>query len=216
MATEGKEQEEPVGRIGRVKGWILTLGAMAGALAAVYGLAIALFPTLQPTQPSMEATATLSNLKVEPNITLGEYLGRPGVPAQAVEDATDRLSEEQRERAGSIVYFDVELRGFEGEPCFLRWSVYDAKSRKPVTGLTGQSAWPSDKIVPNHQVSRAVKETWVPFPQNGRGPFLIDLELYTIIDESEARLDSEEVTTDTRSEVVQGESTGPVADDGAP
>lgn len=210
------EEEKPVGMFERAKRWILAAGAVAGALATMVGLVFVLFPALQPPKTSAEATATLSNLEVDHNITLEDYLRRPGVPARAVADAASRLSQEQYERAGSIVYFDVELRGFEEERCFLRWSVYDAESNKPVAGLIGQSAWPSDIIVSHHQVSRAVKETWVPFPRDGEGAYLVDLELYTTVDEDEVRLDSEEVTTGAHGEVVQEEPTGPVEDGGAP
>jgi hypothetical protein len=163
MATGGEERKPTlkgrIERLGRVKAWIVGLGAVATALTSVYALATTLFPALKPSQSPTQIRATLSNLTVEPGVVLGEYLGRPGVPAEAKEDAANQLSEEQLRKVGNVVYFEVEFTGFQRKSCYFRWSMHHADSRKPVDEFTNQPAWPSEEIQPHTQVSRAQFET---------------------------------------------------------
>jgi hypothetical protein len=181
--------------LSRVKTLIVGLGGVAGALVAIYSLATLLFPALQPTPPSLVAKATLSNPEVIPNVTLGEYIQQSTIVTE--KNVASSLSDEQRQRLGSIIYFDVELRGYEGQRCDLRWSIYDADTKQPISGLTQQPAWPTAILVAHHQVSKSQWETWVPFPREGHGPFLVRLEIYTNVGEQEVRLDATEVTIGT-------------------
>jgi hypothetical protein len=170
------------------------VAAIGSAVSMMFTGAAWLFPSIKPPPPSVESEANLSNLEVVPNVTLGEYFQWPGMPAK---DVASRLSEEQLQRLGSIIYFDVELKGFAGERLALKWSVFDADTTRPIRGLTNQGAWPSNFVRPQHDVSRRQLETWVPFPQNGRGAFLVRLDVYATLDGGEALLDSEEVEVST-------------------
>jgi hypothetical protein len=183
--------------LGRLKAWLIGLGAVAGALTTLLTLVFLLVPGWKPTGSPTEVRATLSNLQAEPDVTLREYLRRPGVPLKAGEDANNLLREEELDRVGSVIYFDVELKGFEGECCHAVWSMYDAKTKKLVSeGLTNQSAWPSDPLTSRSQVNSAPHTTWVPLPRDREGPFLVRLEIYTTVDGAEVRRDYEDVTID--------------------
>jgi hypothetical protein len=142
MATGGEERKPTlkgrIERLGRVKAWILGLGAVATALTSVYALTTTLFPALKPSQSPTKIGATLSNLTVEPDVVLGEYLGRPREPAEAREDAANQLSEEQLRKVGNVIYFEVELAGFQRKSCYFRGSMHYADSRKSVDGFTNQ------------------------------------------------------------------------------
>lgn len=79
----------------------------------------------------------------------------------------------------------------------LKWSMFDAATGKPVGGLTEQPAWPQNYVRPQHNVSKNQFETWVPFPQNNEGTFVVGLEVYATIEGSQVRMDSEEVKVTT-------------------
>jgi hypothetical protein len=121
MATGGEERKPTlkgrIERLGRVKAWVIGLGAVATALTSVYALTTTLFPALKPSQPPTEIGATLSNLTGESDVVLVEYLERPGVPAEAKEDAANQLSAEQLRRIGNVIYFEVEFTGFQRKSC---------------------------------------------------------------------------------------------------
>jgi hypothetical protein len=107
------------------------------------------------------------------------------------------LSQEQRQSLGSIIRFDLELKGFAGKLVSLKWSIFDAATGKPVEDLTEQPAWPQNHVRPQHNVSKNQFETWVPFPQNNEGTFVVGLEVYSTIEGSQVRMDSEEVKVTT-------------------
>ena len=163
---------------------------MATTLTTVVALIFILVPTLKPTEPSPVAGATLSISRVERDVTFGEYLQRPWVPNEGAVE-----TEEQLEMVGNVVYFDVELQGFAGKQAYARYTVYDADTGKPITGLTNRSAWPTDELLPRSQTSKAQDETWVPVPLDGSsGSYVVRIELYTILDEQQRRLASDEET----------------------
>ena len=123
---------------------------MAGALTAVIALVLALFPGAKPAGPSLEGRATLSISRVEHGVTFGEYLRRPWV--QKVGAVENR---EQLKMVGNVVYFDIETRGFSRKSAHVRYTVYDAGTEDPVSGLAFRRAWPSDTIIPSSQTSKA-------------------------------------------------------------
>jgi hypothetical protein len=203
VATSGQERKQTlkgrIQRLGRARAWIIGLGTVATALTSVYALTTTLFPALKSSEPPAEIGATLSNLTVEPDVVLGEYLERPGVPAEAKEDAANQLIAGQLRSSGNVVYFEVEFTGFQRKSYYFRWSVYHVDSRKPVDGFTNQPAWPSEEIQPHTQVIRAQFETWIPLPEeDGSSTYLVGLVMYSTIDEEEVRLDSAEVTMVTQ------------------
>ncbi len=175
-------------RIGRVRFLIIGVGTVAGALAAVFGLIFMLFPGLRPPEPSLEGSATLSISRVEHNVTFGEYLQRPWVPTEGAVE-----SDEQLQIAGNVVYFDVETQGFAKKSAYLRYTMYDTDTEKPISGLAFRRAWPYEAIIPSGQTSKAQLETWIPVPLDGSsGPYVVWIELYTYSNEQEIRLASDE------------------------
>jgi len=174
-----------------VAGGLVTVGTAIGMLFTGVSL---LFPSVRPPPPSKEGGATLSNLDVIRTVTLGEYLRWPGMPAK---NQGTRVSQEERQRLGTIIRFDLELKGFAGKRVSLKWSVIDADTGRPVGGLTEQPAWPQNYVKPQHIDSKNQFETWVPFPRNNNGTFLVTLEVYATIEGNEMRMDAEEVTINT-------------------
>jgi len=193
--TTNDEEQKPTAKKSRVRAWIegigrvrtlvVGIGAVAGALTAVFAFTFILFPNLNPP---LEGSATVGIARVEHNVTFGEYLQRPWVPKEGAVE-----SDEQLEIVGNVIYFDVETQGFAREEAYTRYTLYDMDTDKPVNGLAFRSAWPSDIVIPGKQTSKAQLETWVPVPQDGStGPYMIWIELYTIIDQQERRLASDE------------------------
>jgi hypothetical protein len=168
------------------------VGAVVSTFAAILGVAAWLFPSLQPQPPSSETWADLSNLAEGPHLTLNEYLQRPGVPATDRQNAENLLGGEDKGKVGSVVFFDVEVKGYRGEPTHIVWSLYEEGTRKPVVGLTNQKAWPYSLIEPRSETRKLALETWVPLPRESKGPFVLSLEMFG--GEGEGRLDYEEVT----------------------
>lgn len=172
-------------------GGLVTVGT---AITMIFAAVAWLFPSIQPPPPSTEGGGTLSNLEVVSSVTLEEYLQYPGMPAKV---RASELSQEQRQRLGNIIRFDLELKGFAGKRVSLKWSMFDAATGKPVDGLTEQPAWPQNYVRPQHNVSKNQFETWVPFPQNTEATFVVGLEVYSTIEGSQVRMDSEEVKVTT-------------------
>ena len=99
-------------RIEPVRALIVGIGAVAGALTAVFAFIFLLLPNLNPP---LEGSATLSISRVEHNVTFGEYLQRPWVPNEGALE-----SDEQREMVGNVIYFDVETQGFARQEAYTR------------------------------------------------------------------------------------------------
>jgi hypothetical protein len=167
--------------------------AVATGLAAVLGVVASLFPSWLPQPPSSETWAEITALREGPHISLEDFLQRPGIAPEAKTDAETILSAEQRDKVGSVVFFEVEATGYEGEPIHIVYSVYEANTDKAISELTKQPAWPNNSIEPKSEGRKLALETWVPFPREGEGPFLVSLHLYGD-DPAEGRLDEEEVT----------------------
>ena len=176
--------------------WKVVVGVVP-VLSTILTTLFLLMPSLKPPELPREGGATLSNLRVITNVTRGEFLQRPGIPQEAVAYG-NQLSEEQLEQLGSALTFDVELKGPPEEEYYLRWSIYDAVTGKPLDGMTNQSAFPSDIVRPHSPVSHRGLMTWIPLYPDGNSPFLIDLEIYRLIEEMEVPLDSKEVSIGTQ------------------
>jgi hypothetical protein len=171
---------------------------VAGGIVTVWSVIGIIFPSLLPLPRSMEGEGTLSNLKVvRSNETLGEYFQWPSMQGGQAEDEESRVSDDQLQRLGSIISFDITLKGFAGKTVAIRWSVFDADTGKPVSGLTEQPAWPSKYIEPQHDVSKTQRETWVPFPPNDKGTFSVQLEVWAWIKGNEVLLDYKRVKVST-------------------
>lgn len=173
------------------------VGAVATTVATILGILPWVFPSLQPQPPSSETWAEITALREGPHLSLGEYIQRPGVGAEARRDA-ETLSEEDRERVGSILFFDVEATGYEGESIHAVWSLYEVDTGKAISGLTNQKAWPYSLLAPRSQSRKLSLETWVPFSREHEDPVLASLELFG--GEEEGRLDYEEVTISAQNE----------------
>jgi len=168
------------------------VGAVATTLATILSILPWLDPSLQPQPPSSETWAALSNVKEGPHVRLREYIQRPRVPAERRRDAETMVSEEDKERVGSIVYFDLEAEGYEGEPIHIVWTLYEVDSGTLISsGLANQKAWPFSLIEPLSQSRGLELETWVPLPQGREEPFVVGLDVFG--SETEGPLANEEV-----------------------
>lgn len=179
-----------------IAGGVVTVGT---AISMISGRVTGILSFLNPS-PSPEGSIQLSKLKVESNdVTLGQYLSWPNVPAQ---DQRLKLSEEDRQRLGSVIDFDLNVKGFEDRTVYLKWTVFYANPMRTVDGLTKQPAWPSNQAQPQRRSSKRKFQTWVPFPRNDKGTFLVSLEA-DVHDPDNGKLvpyDSEEVKVRTPDE----------------
>ena len=174
------------------------VGVVASTVATILGILTFLFPSLQRQPPPSETWADLSDLKAGPSVSLEEYIQRPGVPTSARRDAETSVAEEDRKKVGRVVYFDLEAKGYQGEPIRIVWSLSEADTGKLIGGLTAQKAWPNSLIEPKSQSRKLALETWVPLPRERKGPFVVGLEVFGG-GESEGRLEYEEVTIGSRN-----------------
>ena len=190
------------------------LVAVAAGISAVIGVVTGGFtiltwfvPSIQPPPPSIEGEATLSKLEAVPDVTLGESFQWPGMPAKG---EISQASKEERQRLGTFIIFDLELKGFAGDTLTLRWSVYDADTGKPVAELTDQPAWPTHHVRPRHDVSRSQLETWVPYPRSSDDAFWVALDVYATLAGEDTRIDSEKIRIKTpEKRTAETEAAGP-------
>ncbi len=140
------------------------LGAAVSTIATIAGLVLVFAPGLKPDAPAPEKGAAFSDVTVDKNVSLGDYLRR-------IDGSLSGYTDQQLRRRGAIVAFHVTITGHKGEDLPLRWGVYSADDgaqvyREKATTLTPEAA-----------VDEASSQVWTPLPR-GRGPYYVLLQLF--------------------------------------
>jgi hypothetical protein len=203
----------------RIRGWfsdlsktkkvatlLVTIAGGFVTVATAISMAVSgyqwVFHSETPRSTEREPTAAgvdFSDVKVQPNVTLGQYLEMPGLSDKVRES---EVSNVERQWLGNIIRFRLELKAFKKRTVSLKWTVSEAATLRPVEDMKEQPAWPQERVRPLHDTSENQYETWVPFPLDGRGTFLITLEAYATIKGNTERLDSTSVKVSTPDNVT--------------
>ena len=102
------------------------LAVLATLLAALVGGIFVIFAAFVPVWTAPKTLrASLSDLTIESNVSLEEYLKRSKLPF-------DEYSDDELGQFGYVVHFKVEMEGFKNRECPVIWSVYDAKTKSKI------------------------------------------------------------------------------------
>lgn len=165
-------QQKSNGGWSLLKTAIVGAGAVAGAIASII-TCLALFglnplARLQPTSTPVLMTGELSKLDLEFVKNFGDYVGR-----QSFMLSSD-YSESELQSKGVIVHFVAKITGFKGQPCSIRWGVYDSVSQELLLSSTIRYEL---TLTPETDTDQASAFIWVASPQY-IGTYHARLELY--------------------------------------
>jgi hypothetical protein len=165
-------QQKSNGGWSLLKTAIVGAGAVAGAIASII-TCLALFglnplARLQPTPTPVLMTGELSKLDLEFVKNFGDYVGR-----QSFMLSSD-YSESELQSKGVIVHFVAKITGFKGQPCSIRWGVYDSVSQELLSSSTIRYEL---TLTPETDTDQASAFIWVASPQY-IGTYHARLELY--------------------------------------
>jgi hypothetical protein len=171
----------------------VSLTAITAAVAlvtAAVGLIFDLWPSLRP-DPRSEFQAEVRVVTVDRGVSYRAFLARTliGDFDRALREA--KAAGVFLDDPGSLVYVETTLRGFKRRTTKLRWSVYDAATRRRVAlpdlsdvfGAVESGEAPAD---------RSVQRLWIyPLPER-RKLYFVRIELYTDNEETLLALDDSE------------------------
>jgi hypothetical protein len=158
---------EPEARAGWKRpspGALLALaGTIVGLISGIAGLIFLFNPDLQPSGEADEQAATLSNLRVRPNLSFRDFLAHEDFPS------TGYTPKKLAER-GAMLQFRVSITGFEGRALVLKWELFDAAAGHQVAESLDRS------IKPTTRTNTANQRFFVPLPQKA-GSYYAVVEL---------------------------------------
>jgi hypothetical protein len=165
--------------------------AAIALVGGVTGLVFDLSPGLRP-DPRNTRSADVKVIAVETGVRQGDWLDRATPSKQEADrklralvrakagdpDDPADVAAVRRER-GTLIYVQTTVEGFKRDDVRLRWSVYDARTKRRVRDreLHDQEAVEVRLAAPT---DRSVTQTWAPDPlveEDGRGPFFTRFEL---------------------------------------
>lgn len=174
-----------------VSGTLATvLGALVlAALAVIYGW-------LRPDPPATR-WVEISNVRItDQTVTLWDfvidYFHLPADTIQTPEQLRAQLgaqqlptdvSDEALRTLGFVVAYDATFSGLVNQPCYVRWTVYDANTHQRLseTYLRDQPAFPHGQITPTAQEDHVSDQIWIPRPARA-GTFFVRLDVFDTSD----------------------------------
>jgi hypothetical protein len=137
---------------------------LAGALIAVVGIFLMLWPSLKPEAAPATKAAQLSNPTLDRDITFGQYLDRKELPRRPYSNAV-------LARRGAFVTFDFRIEGYRGKRLPLRWQLLDARTGDQISQSRDVA------ITADATTDRGSWDVWVPLPRGHRRVF-VQVQLY--------------------------------------
>ena len=130
-------------------------GAAIGVVTSVTALVFTFAPDLRPSGDPPAQSAKLSELRVNPHASYGQYLARIDQPTGGYQPA-------QLRRRGALLDFRVRIEGFKGRSLLLKWELFDDVSGDQVNESKAV------QITPTNQTNEATWQFFVPIPQKNR------------------------------------------------
>lgn len=155
-----------------------TLTAIVALVAGLVSLAFTLRPSLRPDPRDVQA-GTLKAAAIEEGVTLADFLARIGA---ADSDEALRLSPCARRLPGTLVYAEVDIRGFKSRDIDLRFYTYNARTGRrlrvhPKHWVNSSPSQPAARLTGEVPSDRSVWLQWVRWPYRD-GRFFVRFELY--------------------------------------
>lgn len=170
MSAEATPAPEPAPKrglrkwLGDLSTGVKTIGAVAGAIAAVLGVVFLLLPNLRPERTPEEGSATFEKPTLEQPVTFGQYLRRIELPATG--------TKEQLEQVGVIAEVQLTIKGYRGKSLPLRWYLLDLGTNDIVYESSRKYSFQADR-----NVATVSQPFWAPMPDTP-GQFKIVFEIW--------------------------------------
>jgi hypothetical protein len=138
-------------------GTLESLSAIVGICVGVAALAAQFIPGATVNRhPDKHATMTVRDIK--PRITRGEFSQRMNIDVS-------EFSKADLAEVGNVVWLEIGLTGFKGQPLDLSYGLYDLNAREALLPDTGKQI-PLTK--PGHDVQTVFQPVWVGYPRTQR------------------------------------------------
>lgn len=138
-------------------GTLESLSAVVAICVGVAGLAAQLIPGATVTRhPDKHAAMTVRDVK--PRITRGEFSRRMKLDVS-------NISAADRAEVGNVVWLEIDLTGFKGQPLELLYGLYDLNAREALLPDTGKQV---PLIKPDHDVQTVFQPVWLGYPRTQR------------------------------------------------
>ncbi len=131
------------------------VAAVIGLATSVTALVFTFAPDLRPSGDPPAQSAKLSELRVNPRASYGQYLAR-------IDQPTGGYRQAQLQRRGALLDFRVRIEGFKGRSLLLKWELFDDVSGDQVNESRAV------QIRPTNQTNEATWQFWVPLPRKSR------------------------------------------------
>lgn len=147
-------EAEPSG-LSSVKTSFKVFAAVVGVATSVTALVFTFAPDLRPSGAPPAQSATLSELRVDPDASFRQYLER-------IDQTTAGYRPAQLRRKGALLDFRARIEGFKGRSLMLKWELFDEASDDQVNESK------AIRITPTNQTNEATWLFWVPLPRKHR------------------------------------------------
>lgn len=147
------------------------------------GVSLALFNNWRAPQT---LSAKIGKLTVETNVVLSNYL-------KSTDSSPSDYTEALLEQVGYVVHVQVQLDGFKGRKCEMRWEVYDSATRERIFFADWDDEQTAIYLVAEAASDISSPKFWVP-PSPDNKPFFVHVMIF---DDKNERLtyDNTEIIT---------------------
>ena len=168
--AKSNDKEKKKGRVRALwyehKVAVIVIGAVVTIATSVTGAV--LIKTFEGWRaPKKFAAKFESTPRVESNVVLKNSLEESGIP-------TSEYTEQQLAQAGHLVRFQLQLEGFEGRTCSVRWEVFDAETKVRLEFADWNRIQNVVDMTPEGATDVGSAHFWVP-PAAGDKPFFVRL-----------------------------------------
>ena|SRR5437588_5967328 len=162
----------------------VALGGIIGALSAAITTLFLLKPNLAPSTVN---SADITNVTIEPTVTLEQYFSDLPVRSElerlkaTYPERTKILMNRDRPRlsvAGTVVDFGLQVRGLRGMPIAERWSLFDADSGKRLGESQDLDPLPLSFTIEEKDWDTGSWESWIDTSAFSNQHFFVRLELF--------------------------------------
>jgi hypothetical protein len=165
--------------------------ALTAALAGVIGLAtgaLSLFFLMRPNlAPSTTNRAAITEIAVEPRVTLQDYLSHFSVQMTLlrIQNALPKANQPMLMKGmsprfktvGTVIHFGIEMDGLHGRRIGERWSVFDADTGTRAGDSEQLDPLPLD-FDPEKKADSGTWEIWVDTSNSNAHRIFVRIELY--------------------------------------
>jgi hypothetical protein len=141
------------------------LAVITAVLAVAGGITVGFFNSWWLPKPPKTLNATLTTPTVEANVVLKDHL-------KHTDSSPADYTQAQLEQVGYLIHVQVQLIGFEGRTCTLRWEAHDAASKSKIVFADWDDEQIAIDLIPDAGSDITSPAFWVPLSPANK-PFVV-------------------------------------------